>query len=255
MILLFSILIASQIVFAQSKNIEQGDYFYSKRAEGAEGILVDGKNIDEAIKHYKLAMQNSSTREIAAGKLLQSYYFKGSFTSVRNTNRKKYFETVKEEGKKLRKEFPNNTEIAYWYSVDLAIWATLVNPLVALGAGAVSESRSIASFLISKEKTNKIAAARGYQILGQAHHRIPKIAFVLNWVNRDSAVVYLKKSRNLNPNDLPTNLFLAQYLKEHNDEQGARKILEPILNSKPRPNYYLEDMSDMRKMRRVLEKK
>ncbi|MDR2731875.1 MAG: hypothetical protein LBB36_01510 [Fibromonadaceae bacterium] len=240
--------------FAQNQNLQQADFYYAKRAENSKDNFAKEKNITEAIKFYKLAIQDANVREEAAWKLLRAYYFKGCFTAPDPKERYKIFEKAKNEGKSFFHEFPNNPEVSYWYSVDLALWANSVNPFTALNAGAVKESRGIAQMLIATEKKgDSISAARGYQILGRAHQKIPRIAFVLNWINRDSSEVYLKKSLSLNSGDLATHLFLAEYYKDKKDKDTAEKLLLPFLKKYPRPEEYLEDERNYIKMRKLLE--
>ncbi|MDR0517040.1 MAG: hypothetical protein LBH25_08360 [Fibromonadaceae bacterium] len=254
---LFSTLILCLFAFSFASNeyLTLGDHYYSKRAEGAKNNNADPKNIKEAIKNYTLALGNQAAREEAAWKLLRAYYFLGCFTMSKNPkDRKIHFEKAKKEGKVFFNEFPKNNEVIYWYSVNLALWAVEVNPFVALNAGSVKESREIAQKLIEAEKRgDKKAAARGYQILGRAHHKVPKIAFVLNWVNRDSAETYLLKAYMLDKGDLVNSLFLAEYYKDQKDTSMAKATLLPFLKNKPRPEEFLEDERNFIKMRKLLE--
>jgi hypothetical protein len=216
--------------------------------------MADPKNIKEAIESYTLALKDPAAKEEAAWKLLRAYYFLGCFTMPKAKDRKAHFEKAKKEGKAFSIEFPKNNEITYWYSVCLALWAREVNPLTALNAGSPTETRELAKKLINAEKfgDNK-TAARGYQILGRSHQIIPKIAFVLNWVNRDSVEHYLFKSMQLNKNDLTTHLFLAEYYLSQKDTLMARSTLSPVLKTKPRPEEFLEDERNFMKMRNLIK--
>jgi hypothetical protein len=250
----FIILCSFAFLFASNEHLSNGDYQYSKRAEGSKDNRANPKNTKEAIESYTLALKDSAAREEAAWKLLRAYYFLGCFTMPNAKDRKVFFEKAKKEGKAFSNEFPGNSEIVYWYSVCLALWAREVNPLVALNADAPGETREIAQKLINAEKKGDAkSAARGYQILGRSHQIIPKIAFVLNWVNRDSVEYYLFKSVQLNQEDLTTRLFLAEYYKSQKDTLMVKSTILPILKNKPRPEEFLEDERNFIKMRKVLE--
>jgi tetratricopeptide (TPR) repeat protein len=249
---LFSILFVS-ISFAQSSNLQQGDSYYALRAENASGNIENDKNAKEAIKYYSLALKDSGAREEAAWKLLRAYYFLGCFTMPNPKDRTVFFARTKKEGKSFYEEFPKNTNIAYWYSVNLALWVREVNPFTALNAGSVKESREVAKMLIAREATDKAAAAKGHQILGRAHQKIPRIAFVLNWVKKDSAEFHLEKSMILNPEDWATRIFLAEYYKEKGREKDAETLLLPIIKLKPRDGRFLEDERDLIKMKKLLK--
>jgi len=239
---------------AQSPYLQLADSYYTLRAENSKDNMASNKNVKEAIKYYNLALEDSSTKEEAAWKLLRAYYFLGCFAMPDAKDRESLFANSKKEGKSFFTEFPENPEIAYWYSVNLGLWASTVNPITAWHAGSVGEAREIAQRLIAREKSgDNVSAARGYQILGRAHQKIPNIIFVLNWVKRDSSEFYFKKSLNLNPKDLATHLFLAEYYKEIGKEREAENLLLPAIKTRPRYESYLEDERNLIKMRWLLE--
>jgi len=253
-ILLFVLELLSPFAFAQFSNLQHGDSYYDIRAEDSKDNMANGKNVKEAIKYYDLALRNSAEKEEAAWKLLRAYYFLGCFAMPDAKDRLSLFEKARKDGKSFLREFPKNSNIAYWYSVDLALWASMVNPMVALNAGSVKESRDIAQMLIAAGKNgDNISAARGYQILGRVHQKIPHIIFILSWVQKDSSEFYFKKSISLNPKDLATHLFLAEYYKEAGREQETENLLLPLIKKHPRRDEYLEDERNLIKMRKLLE--
>jgi len=249
--MIFVLLFAS-IAFAQINDLHQGDFYYALRAQNSKDNMADNKNVKQAINYYNLALKDSSTKQEAAWKLLRAYYFLGCFSTPDVKKRIQLFEKAKKEGKLFTNAYPQNAEIAYWYSVNLGLWASLVNPAVALKAGSIKETREIAKMLISKEATNKEAAARGYQILGKAHQKLPNIIFVSAWVKRDSAEYHYKKSLSLNPDDWATILFLAEYYKENSKEKKMNEVLKPVIGKRPSPENYLEDERNLIKMKKLL---
>jgi len=240
------------LAFAQGSDLQKGDSYYEFRAENSQHNAADNKNVKEAIKHYALALKNSSEREEAAWKLLRAYYFQGCFSMPIAKEREAFFKKAKNEGRSFWKEFPDNPQIAYWYSVNLALWAVEAGPLIAWYDGSLGETKKVAQMLLAMEaKDDKISAARGSQILGRAHQKIPHVKFVLNWVKRDSAEFYYKKSMNLNPDDLATRLFLAEYYKETGKIKEAQTLRAPALKLKPRPEEYLEDERNLTRIREL----
>jgi len=239
--------------FAQTSNLQMGDSHYAIRAENSSSNMAKDKNIKEAIKYYSLALEEPSEREEAAWKLLRSYHYLGRFAMSDAKERAFFFEKTKKEGKSFFEQYPENAEIAYWYSINLALWAnTLSYVKAALNVGSANETREIALRLIAEgKKGDNISAARGYQILGRAHQKIPHIFAVLNWVNKDSTEYYLKNSLNLNPKDLATTLFLAEYYKEKGRKREAEDLLALKLKLKPRPEEYLEDERSLMRMREL----
>jgi len=240
------------LAFAQSSNLQKGDSYYALRAENSKNNMANDKNVKEAIKYYALALKTPSEREEAAWKLLRAYYFQGCFSMPSAKEREIFFKKARDDGKSFWKEFPENPQIAYWYSVNMALWAVEVNPLTAWYAGSLGETKKVAQMLIEQEKKgDKVSAARGSQILGRAHQKIPHLKFVLDWVKRDSAEFYYKKSMNLNPDDLATRLFFAEYYKETSKVQDARALQAPVLKLKPRPEEYLEDERNLIRIREL----
>lgn len=244
--------------FASADFLTLGDSFYVARAEGSANNFAKPENINGAIKNYDLAINDTTLsnakREQAAWKLLRAYYFLGCYVMKSNTDKKNLFEEAKNEGEYLQKKFPKNNEVAYWYSVNMALWAREVNPITAYRAGSVDKSLQVAKQLIASEKNGDlVSAARGYQILGQAHQKIPHILFLINWPNKDSAAVYLQKSFQLNDKDLATRLFLAESYIEREDYDSARKLLSPVLNKSPSKEEYLEDERNLKKIKKAFE--
>jgi tetratricopeptide (TPR) repeat protein len=251
--MIFFLLIFASISFAQNQDLQQGDFYYALRAENSKDNMAGDENIKESINHYNLALKDSNAKQEAAWKLLRAYYFLGCFATPNlKKNRIQVFEKAKKEGRSFFDAYPKNAEIAYWYSVNLALWSSLVNPAIAIKAGSVKETREIAKMLIAREATNKETAARGHQILGKAHQKLPHIVFVSSWVDRDSAEYHFKKSISLNPNDLATRLFLAEYYKENSREQEMEELLKPALGKHPKPEHFLEDERNLIKMKKLL---
>jgi len=252
-ILLYSIALLVSISFAQNSNLQRGDMHYELRAKDASGNMAKDKNIKEAIKYYRQALADPKAKETAAWKLLRAYYFLGCFTKLDFKDMQNIFEKAKDEGKNFFKIYPKNAEIAYWYSVNLALWANVVNPLVVLSAGSIKEAKDMANMLIGQESSNIEAAAYGYRILGRMHQKLPHVAFILNWVNKDSAEIYFKKSLELNPKDLGTHLFLAELYVERGKKQKAEELLRPVIKTKPREEEFLEDERNLIKMWELLK--
>ncbi|MCL2102396.1 MAG: hypothetical protein FWH22_11865 [Fibromonadales bacterium] len=238
-----------------NEHLAKGDEYYSKRANGSYGNMAKPTNTEEAIKNYTLALTDKASKEEAAWKLLRAYYFLGSFTmgTEKAKERRVHFEKAKNEGKAFLNEFSNNTEIAYWYSVNLALWIRELNSVKVIFAGGMSETRNVAKILIDSGKNgNKIAAARGYQLLGGLHKKVPKIPGA--GIHKDSIEFYLNKSMQLDPNNLDTRLIMAEYYKEDlKDMEKAKAVLQPVLGNKPRANMFLEDERNYIKMKRLLE--
>lgn len=253
MTLLFSLLLFFSVSFAENENLKQGNFYYSMRAKNSKNNMADSKNIKEAIKFYKLALDDSSSKQEAAWKLLRAYYFLGCFTMRDKKERKSHFERAKIEGEAFYKEFPKNVDIAYWFSSDLGLWVREVKSIKVITQGTLSEIRKIANMLITADKKDKKAVARGYQLLGKTHLEVPRIPGISWWIKKDSAEVYLKKSLEINPKDLTTTVFLAELYKKKDRKDDIKKLLLPLVNNKPRQEEYLEDERNYNKMRRLLE--
>jgi len=240
------------IAFAQIHDLHQGDLYYALRAQDSKDNMAVEKNVKESINYYNLALKDSSTKQEAAWKLLRAYYFLGCFATPDLKKRVHLFEKAKKEGKTFFNAYPKDVEIAYWYSVNLGLWASLVNPAIALKAGSIKETREIAKMLIGQVASNKEAAARGHQILGKMHQKLPSIVFVTGWVKRDSAEYHYKKSLILNPSDWGTRLFLAEYYKENSREKEMEELLKPALAKRPHHEHYLEDERNLIKMKKLI---
>jgi hypothetical protein len=246
------ILFFVSIAFAQIHDLHQGDFYYALRTQDSKDNMANDKNVKLAINYYSSALKDSSTKQEAAWKLLRAYYFLGCFSTPDVKKRIQLFEKAKKEGKLFFDAYPKDAEIAYWYSVNLGLWASLVNPAIALKAGSIKETREISKMLMEQAAINKGSAARGHQILGKMHQKLPSIVFVTGWIKRDSVEYHYKKSMDLNPNDLATRLFLAEYYKENSREKEMEELLKPALAKRPSPEHYLEDERNLIKMKKLL---
>jgi len=56
----------------------------------------------------------------------------------------------------------------------------------------------------------------------------------------------------LNPNDLATRLFLAEYYKENSRKKEMEELLKPALEQHPNPENFLEDERNLIKMKKLL---
>jgi predicted Zn-dependent protease len=91
-------------------------------------------------------------------------------------------------------------------------------------------------------------------VLGRLHAEAPKIPLVTGWISRDKAVSELRRALELAPDDLLTNLFLAEALLEFRPEkrEEALDLLQAIASSEPSAEWRVEDAQTIEDARALL---
>ena len=97
-VIIFTTLLCT-LVSAQS-NLNKGNEWYNRRAEGATGFRAATAPIDSAISYFERSLDGGDENE-AALMLVKAFYFKGEYTT--NDKEEKKLLTIKpiEEKKKL----------------------------------------------------------------------------------------------------------------------------------------------------------
>ncbi|MFM2483664.1 tetratricopeptide repeat protein [Celerinatantimonas yamalensis] len=91
-----------------------------------------------------------------------------------------------------------------------------------------------------------------YVILGALYYRAP--SWPISFGNNDKAKTLLKQAMKMNPNDLTTNYFYADFLSKQGKKAEAIQILKQALKFKINPEYQLADEGRKKDIRALLNK-
>ncbi len=231
--------------------LEQGDAYYERRAEGARGDHADQQNILTALALYRYALADSSTEEAAAGKILRAYYFQGCYAYIDAQDRMRTHTEAIEFGARYYSRFPTNPGIGYWYAVNLSLWAKERGPLQAVKEGAAERIRKIAETMIAMTDSPPVDQAGAYQILGRMHQLLPRVPLILTWPDKRLAEAYLRKSIEVDPDELTGYLFLGELLRDQGRHLEAAQLIYSVLKRPPRNDEYMEDNRNLWKLRQL----
>ena len=229
--------------------LSKGDAYYALRAQGAKGDLAEGLNAHNAVASYRLALADSKTEREASVRLMRSLYFIGCFTDMDDQGRLQAFTEAKDVGERMLAKHPLDADIAYWWSVNLALWAKESGPLAAIRSGFADKIRQVSELNLSSSPNPGLASM--YQVLGRLHHLLPRIPFLLSWPDKKLAEEYLQRAVQLDPANPANHLFLAEFYRDMGRNEDAYKAAKPCLTLAPRPEQELEDKRNLWKIREL----
>jgi tetratricopeptide (TPR) repeat protein len=248
--------------------IEEGDRHSQLRAEGAEGSRADPKEIDLAISSYREALALAPESLAVRWRLMRALYFKGEYTTENNEERKRIFDEGKRIGEAalqqirkeaslrsgmpmekagpielapLFKETPDIVDTFFWSAVNWGSWALAFGKLQAARQGAANQIRDLATAVTLIDPNYQEGG--GLRILGRLHHQTPSIPFITGWASVKEGVNFLRRAREIGPNDFLNRLFLAEALWDLNrgTRDEALRIAEELARDTPRSAFLVED--------------
>ncbi|MBL4752964.1 MAG: tetratricopeptide repeat protein [Flavobacteriales bacterium] len=236
---------------AQKEELEKGVNFYNKRAEGATGLQAQAANIDKAIEHFTKATGNSETELSASVKLMQCYYYKGTFVETEKEKRLAVYNLSKSLGEKIMAAYPKSAAAVYWHAANMGKWGETSGIMKAAKEGLADSMKEWCEKVIELDPNYKDGG--GYRMLGIVHFKTPYIPFMLSWPDDDEAQKHLEKALTYNAKDFIGNVYYAQVLKENKEKEKAIAVLEKMVTWTPDPKQLLEDRKELKEAKRLLE--
>ena len=246
-VILFTTLLCT-LVSAQS-NLDKGNEWYNRRAEGASGFRASSAPIDSAISYFERSMDGEDEIE-AALMLVKAFYFKGEYTTNDKEEKKTIFDRGKRFAENYIDRYPDSASFRYWYLVNLGSWSKAYGILTAAREGVAD---------LMKEHSERIIAldpgyenGGGYFMLGAVHYESPYIPFLLSWPDNDDAVVWLRKAVDTGGARLVQMVYLAKALYKDGQKSEAISLLKKVANFEPSPYALVEERDDIREARELL---
>ena len=245
------LLISCNQISAQTP-FERGKKFYQLRHANADSFRADVTNINKAIEAFQTSLDKDINPEKSAAYLLRSYYFKGMFGRLSQSEKQETFDKGREIGERMMEEYPQSAAIKFWYGANIGKWADVHGCVKAATSGIAKKLRDVCKDIIKLDP--QYQAGGGYRILAQVHFHSPRIPLVLGWPSDNKALELVEKAMNIAP-DHPTNRMLyAQILLEFDRTEKARKHLQFILDLDMRPTHVVEDRYLKHRSRELLSK-
>ena len=236
------------LVSTQS-NLDKGNEWYNRRAEGASGFRAASASIDSAISYFERSLDDGNEKE-AALMLVKAFYFKGEYTTNDKEEKKTIFDRGKRFAENYIDRYPDSVSFRYWYLVNLGSWSKAYGILAAAREGVADLMKEHSEKIIELDPGYENGG--GYFMLGAVHYESPYIPFLLSWPDNDDAVVWLRKAVDTGGARLVQMVYLAKALYKDGQKSEAISILEKVANFEPSPYALVEERDDIREARQLL---
>ncbi len=211
--------------------------------------------LDRAMAAFRQAMESPELEERAGAALLESSYFKGTYSAVPQAEKIKIFARAAELGDSLIKKHPGSGALKYYLAVCWARWGEETGKVAAARQGVADKVKAYAEAAIVLGPPE--ITARAYRLLGRLHHQAPRIPFILGWPSNQTAIQCLRKANELQPQSIATRYYLAAVLADEGCKDEARQLLAMALADTFNSDTKVEAasfQSDCRKLQEELKK-
>jgi hypothetical protein len=132
---------------------------------------------------------------------------------------------------------PHAAEVYFWTAACWGQWALGRGKLAAAREGVAGKLRDLAQTVIDLDAG--LEEGGGDRVLGRLHHQAPRIPFLTGWVSKEKALVHLRRSYAIAPNNSATRFFLADAILdlEPRSREEALRLLRACRDDPPRPEY------------------
>jgi tetratricopeptide (TPR) repeat protein len=240
--------------------LAEGDAWYARRAEGAQGGTARSAPIEAGLAAYRRALAADPRSLLVRCRLTRALFFRASFCATTPDQRRAFLEeartvaaaavqSLEEQVGPLRgrartvalRRIPEAAEAHFWAAVAWGEWALVRGKIAAAHQGAGTRIRDLAQTVIDLDPA--LEQGGGYRILGRLHDQSPKIPFISGWVSRREALENLRRSLERGPDNTVSQLFLAEAILDHDPgrKEEARHLLQQCAATVPHPDYLVED--------------
>jgi tetratricopeptide (TPR) repeat protein len=264
---------------AANEGLAAGDAAWARRADGHQGGKAAPGPIGEAVAAYEKAVKAEPERLEASWKLLRALHYKGEYATPTQEGKQKVFgrgrEVVEAAFDRLAKKVggrakhdaktpaqvakayagdPEAIQLFFWGGVHWGLWGDAFGRLAAARQGVGDKVRRYSEITIALDE--RFEEAAGHRVLGRLHALAPKIPFITGWVDHDKAITELRRSLALAPQNLDSQLFLAEALFEYQSQKAAeaRRILQQLVARQPNPARVVEEEKTIADAKALLAK-
>jgi hypothetical protein len=211
--------------------------------ERADALYVARAAIENVRASVELLREAAASDYGAAWRLGRAHFFLGQEAENLTEARSHHVQGASASLRAARL-LAERVEGHFWRGVNLALLASLENPLRAL-FHALKARKSL-------ERAAQIDAgfhaAGPLRVLARLQHKLPRLL----GGGRERARTNFEKAINLAPASTVTRLYFAELLIEIGDEKEARTQLETILHTKPDPAWKFEIERDREAAKEIL---
>jgi len=230
-------------------DIGGGDRAWTARAERlvVERLAAPGR-IQEAIGHYRTALEADPRSLEARWKLLRALHYTIDFTSLSEEEKDARLDEAvalaSESIEDVDTDRPSDrARLFFWKAIAWGTRAQRVGLLTIVREGAARRMHDAAEQSLVLDPSVEEGGA--LRLLSRLNATLPRVPFVSGWVNRDEALPQAERAMALAPEHPGNRLILALTLLERDPgrRDEARRLLERVADSEPRPDFRVEDLA------------
>lgn len=248
--LLATLISSCLVASAGQANIGDGDLAWTTRAEVLEAERAEPARIEQAIGHYRDAVEADPASLEARWKLLRALHYAIDFTTLpdkaKDARVDEAVKMVRASGDLMDEADPatrdDRARLLFWSSIAWGTRAQRVGLLTIVREGAAKRMYDDAQRSLQLDPS--VDRGGALRLLSRLHATLPRVPFVSGWVDRDQALPLAERGYALDPDHPGNRLILALTLLERAQErtEQARELLESVASSEPRTDYLVEDL-------------
>jgi hypothetical protein len=257
---LATVVLACAISGVAHAQIETGDRAWTMRAEALDERLATPTRIEEAIRHYRAALEADPLSLEASWKLLRALHYAIDFTNLEDRAKDargvEAIELASASTEGLDGGGGTDSDRArllFWSAIAWGTRAQRVGLLTIVREGAAGRMHDYAEQSLALDPS--VDRGGALRLLSRLHATLPRVPFVSGWVDRDKALPLAERAHALDAAHPGNRLILALALLDHAPDRGAeaRALLESVASTEARNDFLVEDLAIREQAREQLD--
>jgi len=230
--------------------IEQGDRAWAMRAEVIDERLATPARIEDAILHYRAALEADPLSLEASWKLLRALHYAIDFTNLDDQAKDARVADAVElasasiEGLEARGgKDSDRARLFFWSAIAWGTRAQRVGLLTIVREGAAGRMHDYAEQSLALDPS--VDRGGPLRLLSRLHATLPRVPFISGWVDRDQALPLAERGYALDAAHPGNRLILALALLDQAPERmsEAQELLESVASAEARADFLVEDLA------------
>lgn len=240
--------------------IETGDRAWALRAEALVERLATPTRIEEAIRHYRAALEADPLSLEASWKLLRALHYAIDFTNLEDQEKDargvEAIELASASTEGLDGGGGTDSDRArlfFWSAIAWGTRAQRVGLLTIVREGAAGRMHDYAEQSLALDAS--VDRGGALRLLSRLHATLPRVPFVSGWVDRDRALPLAERAHALDAAHPGNRLILALALLDQAPDRmsEARELLASVASVEARSELLVEDLAIREQARKQLE--
>lgn len=235
---------------ASHAQIEEGDRAWDLRSELLDEQLATPERIEEAIDHYRVALEADPASLEASWKLLRALHYAIDFTTLEERAKTARLDDAVELASASTEGLESGggtdadrARLYFWSAIAWGARAQRVGLLTIVRERVAGRMHDYAERSLTLDPS--VDQGGALRLLSRLHATLPRVPFVSGWVDRKKALPLAERAHALDATHPGNRLILALALLERAPERRAEAnaLLESVARAEPRPEYLVEDLA------------